>query len=460
MLPIKLQETIVTLYRRDTSIRQIERLLKVSRRAIRRVLRQSLSTQPSVAAGKLNATLDRLLPELYPRCKGNAVRIHELLKTDYRLTLAYSTVTKYIRDHQLRGGPRRAGEYHFQPGEEMQHDTSPHKVTLGQQITTAHCASLVLAYSRRLFIKYYPRFTRFEAKCFLNEAIQFMGGAAKRCVIDNSSVVLASGAGDAAVIAPEMKTLLHFFGAVFKAHAVGHPDRKARVERPFHYIETNFLVGRDFRSWEDLNQQALAWCCDVANQKVKRALGTSPQVAYQQEKAYLVPLPSCLPPIYDCYQRLVDSQGYVNLHRQRYSVPQALINQLVSVYEYEQSIEIYLKNEPIATHPRLTGKPEQRSRLPGHHRQLHTKKNRLAPSLAETTLRGEDEVLDRYIDAIKKNARGKAQPQMRRLLNLQRTYPKAAFMPSVQHALHYRLYDLHRLEKIILKRVAGNFFNL
>jgi len=29
-----------------------------------------------------------------------------------------------------------------------------------------------------------------------------------------------------------------------------------RVERPFHFIEGNFLAGRTFGSWEDLNQRA------------------------------------------------------------------------------------------------------------------------------------------------------------------------------------------------------------
>jgi hypothetical protein len=35
---------------------------------------------------------------------------------------------------------------------------------------------LVLAYSRRLFIQYYPRFIRFEAKAFLLEAARVIHG--------------------------------------------------------------------------------------------------------------------------------------------------------------------------------------------------------------------------------------------------------------------------------------------
>ena len=63
----------------------------------------------------------------------------------------------------------------------------------------------MLAYSRMLFIQYYPRFTRFEAKAFLTEALQFFDGACPRCVIDNTSVILAGGSGANALIAPEME---------------------------------------------------------------------------------------------------------------------------------------------------------------------------------------------------------------------------------------------------------------
>jgi hypothetical protein len=40
----------------------------------------------------------------------------------------------------------------------MQHDTSPHRLMLAGKPITAQCAALVLAFSRRLFVQYYPRY--------------------------------------------------------------------------------------------------------------------------------------------------------------------------------------------------------------------------------------------------------------------------------------------------------------
>jgi len=95
------------------------------------------------------------LQELFTRCRGNAVRIKEVLKEEYDVDIGYTTLKTAIRKAELRQNIQRVGEYCFSPGEEMQHDTSPHWVILDGKKTKAQCASLILGYSRKLFIQYY-----------------------------------------------------------------------------------------------------------------------------------------------------------------------------------------------------------------------------------------------------------------------------------------------------------------
>jgi hypothetical protein len=141
----------------------------------------------------------------------------------------YSALTRLIREQGLREPKRRSGIYTFGPGQEMQHDTSPHRLVLGDKTLTAQCASLVPAYSRVLFFQSYPAFTRFEAKAFLTEALRAFDGSCPRCTIDNTSVLIAGGSGPGALIAPEMEAFGELFGAQFIPHAIGHWDRKAWV---------------------------------------------------------------------------------------------------------------------------------------------------------------------------------------------------------------------------------------
>ncbi len=282
MIPYEIRQAILTLKEQGQPLREISRILKVSRNTVRRALRASEPKAPSVPCGQ--EELIALLPEIYQRCKGNAVRIQEILQDEHAIEVPYSTLTHLIREQELREPKRRSGIYTFGPGAEMQHDTSPHRLELGEKTLTAQCASLILAYSRLLFFQYYPAFTRFEAKAFLTEALRVFDGSCPRCTIDNTSVIIAGGSGPDALIAPAMEAFGELFAMRFIPHAIGHSDRKGRIERPFSYIEGNFLAGRTFRDWADLNAQARLWCETVANAKPKRVLDMSPQAAYVMEK--------------------------------------------------------------------------------------------------------------------------------------------------------------------------------
>ena len=259
-------QAILSLKDKGIALREISRLLRVSRNTVRRVLRGK-GQERSPRASRYEE-LASLIQEQLRLCKGNAVRVQEILR-DHGHEIPYSTLTRVVRDLELREEARkkRSGTYHFEPGQETQHDTSPHQVMLGGKKVKAQCASLVLAYSRKLFIQYYPAFTRFEAKIFLREAFLFMDGLCPRCTIDNTSVIVAHGSGSDAVIAPEMEHFGRIFGVRFIPHEVGDADRKARVERNFSYVEKNFLAGRTFTDWHDLNAQAKAWCVSIANSK-------------------------------------------------------------------------------------------------------------------------------------------------------------------------------------------------
>lgn len=399
--------------------------------------------------------------ELFRDCQGNVVRVQEELAARHDVRIPYQSLTWLIRKHQLRiPTPKRAGQYHFKPGEEMQHDTSPHRLKLGKRLLTAQCAALSLAYSRQLFIQYYPRFTRFECKTFLAEAMAYMQGACGRCVIDNTCVIVSHGAGPDASFAPEMEAFARIYGVTFMAHRINDPNRKARIERPFDYVEKNFLAGRSFTDWHDLNRQARQWCDQTANRKPKLSLGMSPLEAWVMEKPSLQPLPKVLPPVYLSEQRTVDIEGYVHLDTNRYSVPDTLIGNNVEVLKYWERVVIYHGRIIVAEHERELVGRNTRVTKPGHHQPLFRKKAYQGISMEEQTLTGQHESLDRYVIEIKKQARGRGVVKLRRLLDLKRTYPSAPFLKAIDEALRYRLYDLARLEKMILKNTGGDFFEL
>jgi transposase len=459
MLTEPQRQTLLELHAKGMGIRQIARTLHHSRHTVRRVLSEGSQPPPRPETSAPPALSSRL-PELFCKAQENVVRLQALLREQEGLEVPYSTLTYWVRQAQLREPlPQRTGHYTFAPGEEMQQDTSPHRLVIGGTTLTAQCAGLVLAFSHYAFVQYYPAFTRFEAQVFLNAGFGFFGGAARRCLIDNTSVLVAAGSGPDALIAAPMARFGECFGVRFVPHAIGHADRKAQVERLFHYVEHNFLPGRTFADWHDLNAQARHWCEQVANQKVKRSLGTAPRAAFEQERPFLQPLPAHCPPVCVIVPRVVDTEGYVHLQTNRYSVPERLLGKQVDVYQYFEEVVVCFAGKIVARHPRAIGQRERRLTAAGHHRPLGGRERRREPSpQQQALLQDAPPPLTQYVEALVAHAPGRGAARLKRLLQLKRTYPTEPFLGAIAQALAYGLYDIGRLEALILKQVRGEFF--
>jgi len=352
MLSQAQRATIIELASQGVSKREIGRILRISRVAVRKVLRsQSIEVPELHRAEKAQPHRQQIL-ELLAQCKGNLVRVHEELLAA-GAELSYPALTAFCRRHGIgQTAPEAAGHYEFEPGQEMQHDTSPHELVLAGKTRKVQTASAVLCYSRMVFIQCYPAFRRFDCKVFLTDALRYFSGAPERVMIDNTHVVVLRGTGREMIAVPEMEAFAERFGFQFVAHERGDANRSARVERPFHFVEHNFLAGRTFASWEDLNQQARQWC-DKVNATYKKHIRAVPRELFAVERLRLKPLPAWIPEVYLLYQRLVDLEGWVSLHSNRYSVPWDWIGRRVEVRETRDKIEIQLDARRLVTHRRI-----------------------------------------------------------------------------------------------------------
>ena len=456
MLDHSMRTAILTLADKGLSLRKIAQTLKVSRDTVRRIL-ASKTAQPSPLSRSEKAEpYLPLIVQLLPECKGNLVRVHEKLQ-EHGVKISYPALTSFCRRRGLSTAPQPpAGRYDFEPGEEMQHDTSPHLIEVGGAKRKAQVASLVLCRSRMLYFQYYPGFRRFECKLFLWQALQYFGGACRWCMIDNTHLVVLKGTGAAMVPVPEMEAFGDQFGFRFRAHEKGDANRSACVERPFHYIENNFEAGRTGQNWPDCNRQAMEWC-DKVNGSFKRHLRASPRDLFLAERPHLVPLPEWLPEVYELQQRVVDLEGYVWVDANRYSVPRPP-GKGVEVRKSRDRIDVYDGPRLVAAHPReeeplgrrITDPAHRPPRGQGQKARLSEEEEigRIAPGLAE------------YVAGLKKGCRGPVPLALRRLLGMIREYPREALEAALREAAQYGLYDLERVERMVLQRLRDHFFLL
>jgi transposase len=459
MLKQSTREAILLLHDKGHGIRPIARTLGISRKAVRFVLGRGTAEVPSMQRAERAEPYRQEILEQYKSCKGNLVRVHEELLLR-GAALSYPGLTAFCRKHGLgRPKPLPAGQYHFAAAQEMQHDTSPHQAFIGGKLRRVQTASVALCYSRMLYIQLYPSFTRFDCKMFLTDALQYFGGACKTCMIDNTHVVVLRGTGADMVPVPEMAAFAERYGFVFRAHEKGDANRSARVERPFDYVENNFLAGRRFADFSSANREAVAWC-DKVNGSFKRHLHSSPRELFAAEQSQLVPLPIWAPPVYLLHHRIVDIEGFVSVRSNRYSAPYELLGRRVEVRETKDRVEIYHGPRKVADHGRVIDISGLRVVLAEHRPPRGQGRSKHGPSVEQEQLLKAEPSLSDYVVELKKRAGGQAVVAMRRLLRMLHDYPRAPFLDAIGVARHYGLYDLERLEQMVLRRLRAQYFLL
>ncbi len=457
MLDEHLRKTILSLHKGGHGKRAIARALGVSRGAVRRVLESGSQQVARLSRTEKGEAHHEEIVEQVANCKGNLVRVHEEI-TEAGAKLSYQALTAYCRRHGIgHEPPQPAGQYPHEPGKEMQHDPSPHPAHIGGREQKVQIAGLALAYSRLAYIQLYPCFTRFECKVFLDDAIDYVGGVCSTCMIDNTSVVVLRGTGAEMVAVPEMEAFGKQRGFEFVAHDKGDANRSAVVEGLFNYVQNNFLAGRKFRDFEHANEEAVIWC-DKANAKFSRKLHASRRELLACEQALLKPLPLWRPDVYRLHQRRVDMEGYAHVHAYRYEMPARMIGRRIEVRETRSHL-LFFDGPRLVTKHKRRHSGANRVRLPESERVERKQRRRAQAVLEERQLLAALPDFGDYIVELRKRApRGRSVARLRTVRRMLRDYPRAALDKALRDASHYGLYDLDRVERMVLKNVERDFF--
>jgi hypothetical protein len=457
MIDESTRTAILKLNEQGHGSRMIAKAVGAARSTVRQVLKSGSREVPPLVRPELAEPYRQQILDLYAQYQGHLGRVHETL-VEAGAKLSYQALTAFVRRHGIgREAPLPAGRYSFDPASEMQHDSSPHHASIGGIMTAVQTASLVLCYSRMIYFQHYPRFTRFECKAFLAEAIAYFNGCAAVCMIDNTHVVVAAGSGESMIPAPEMAAFAARYGFEFKAHEKGDANRSARVEAPFNRIDKGFLTGTKFSDWRELNRRAREMS-DKWNAAFSSKLHASRRELFAAEQPRLKPLPAFVPEVYQLHTRIVDAEGYVHVNRVSYSAPYQLVGRTLEVRETLERVDLYEGPRRVATHQRAYCAGVTHVTDPTHRPPRGQRLGQLAlPPPEETQMLHIEPRLASYLAALKKQLGGRRSP-LRRLLSMLQEYPREAFLSAICVAEAYRLFDLNRLENMILRQIAHDYF--
>jgi hypothetical protein len=450
---------IYRLHKEGMGVRKIARSLRVNRGTVSEIIEQKGVMPESRRKDKIELDPD-LLIKLYKDCDGWCQRIHEILIEEEGIEIGYSTLTLKIRELGLgTSRNQRSDQVPDRPGEEMQHDTSPYGVKLGNRSVLVQASLLYYRYSKIRYLKFYRSFNRFKMKCFFHEALTFWKYSANGCIIDNTNLARLRGTGKNAIIVPEMEQFAKQYGFEFVCHEIGHSNRKAGNERGFFTVVTNFFAGRKFEDMEDLNRQAFLWATVRSANRPTGKTRLIPATAFEYEKPYLNKLPPYVEPPYLVHQRRTDQYGYASIDGNFYWIPGTKRFD-VKVLQYSNYLKIYYKRELLGEYEMPPeGVKNENIDPKGQSRPKHQPKYRKKPTAQEErTLRAKSEEVDAYLNfAIKKGGKQKHR-FIRQLYGLHKKLAPSLFIKTVKRALKYRITDIETIERIaILLMKEGNY---
>jgi len=461
MIDPPMRNAIYQLHLAGVSQHQISRQLNISRHTAQQVIRLQGAMPRTVRRDKIDIDSE-LLRRLHEECDGWVQRMHEKLVEEHEIEVAYSTLTRKVRELGLgQRATEPCARVPDEAGAEMQHDTSVYDIPLSGKKTRLVASLLYLRYSKRRYLKFYRSFNRFRMKCFFHEALMFWGYSAKQCIIDNTNLARLRGSGSRAVMVPEMATFAQRYGFEFVCHGLGHSDRKAGEERSFWTVETSFLPGRCFENLEDLNEQASQWATVRMYHRPVSKTKLIPAKAFEHERGYLHELSAHLPAPYREEQRGTDQYGYVAFDGNYYWIPGGKSLD-VKLLVYADHIEIYHQRDCLARYALpLDGVKNARVGPKGQALPRPMPQNRHGGSEPEEKrLRAMGSDVSAYVDYVLAAPGIQRHRLLRQHVCLSQKIPQELFVQAVARALRYRVTGFETLQRIAWFCLSQNGLDL
>src|SRR5271170_4426059 len=253
------------------------------------------------------------------------------------------------------------------------------KLTVGRAQRDLWAFVMVLAYSRLRFLRFglraaMPSFLRGHVESF-----RFFNAVPRVILYDNLKSAVLEREGDAVRFHPTLLALAGHYRFEPRACAPYRPNEKGRVERAIRDARENFFAAREFKSIANLNEQARAWCLEIAKErKVPDARDTTCQAAFLQERSKMIELPGDDFPIEERVEVRVGKTPYVRFDKNDYSVPHTHVQRSLTVRATNDRVRVVDPEAPtevLADHPRTFDR-DQRVESSGHLQALVEQKRR------------------------------------------------------------------------------------
>jgi hypothetical protein len=205
-------------------------------------------------------------------------------------------------------------------------------------------------------------------------AFDHFAGVPQRVVPDNLKAAVVKASFSDPVVNRGYRELAEHYGFLIDPCLPYRPQHKGGVEGDIKYVKKNFFAafrmrqrqrGRDVPYAQDILPALREWERTIADTRIIKGVGVSPDDLFAQESPSLRPLPPERFDIILWSAGTVRRDGRVYFDRSRYSVPDRYIGKNVLIASDSRRIRVFCDHELIAAHGR-SPQPHQDIVNPDH----------------------------------------------------------------------------------------------
>ncbi len=205
--------------------------------------------------------------------------------------------------------------------------------------------------------------------------LEYIGGVPKMIVPDNTATAVNhNGIYKEREINPTYQEFAEHYNTAVIPARIRRPKDKPTVEGSVGQVST-WIIGalrnEQFFSLDALNREIRRKLDEFNNRPFAAKEGSRSELFHNEELPLLAPLPDYAYEPASWKKAKVQFNYHITLDSMHYSCPYELIGKEVDARVTDSSVEIFYKQERIASHKRLRGRKGQYSTVPGHMPEEH-----------------------------------------------------------------------------------------
>jgi len=455
MLIMKEYKHIRQLKQEGTSIKGIVEKTGYARNTVRKVLKSDADESSYRLNMEKPSTVEPYRAQVTEKLQKDLrlIRIWREIREENGFTGSYSAIRRFVR-RLKRENPEAYIRFETLPGEQTQNDWSSFEVEFVNGKRIVQLSNFVLSFSRKMHGTWYDRGILPNLIDSHKKAFKSFGGRTGDLVYDNQKSVVAYRFKKEIILNGKFQKFAEYYGFNPVLCTPYRPNSKGKIERPFQYIDQDFIRGRIFIDLADLNRRYEDWLDKTANQRVHGTTSKAPDALWAQERPALKSLPEKEYEYFELLSRKVATDCLISVEGNRYSVPWKHAGATVSVKNYPVHFEVFSATEKIAEHKK-TEKKNQMTIIREHYDGLRQRREptRLSTMQARFKMLAEYQGEEYFLGLMRQH---KAWISVigPRFLHLFESYPSEVIQEILSACITHEIYDFSQLREYLRKMPA------